>query len=118
MDAEFGGNVGLGYRYLDEGMMSWYGGNVWYDADNSTGEFFNQIGFGLEAAIEVFEVRTNFYLPVGDTEKQFSRGTLAARFQGNQLLFDSTSRFGNAMKGLDFEVGSSLPVPVGPFGTD
>ncbi len=117
-EAEFGGNVGLGYRYLDEGMMSWYGGNIFYDIDNTTGELFHQIGFGLEAAIEVLELRANFYLPVGDTEKQFSNGTLAARFENNQLLFDSTSRFGSAMKGLDFEAGSSLPVPVGPFGSD
>lgn len=117
-EAEFGGNVGLGYRYLDEGMMAWYGGSVWYDIDNTTGELFHQVGFGLEAAIEIFELRTNFYLPVGDTEKQFSEGTLAARFENNQLLFDSTSRFGSAMKGVDFEVGSSLPVPIGPFGSD
>jgi len=117
-EAEFGGNAGLGYRYLDEGMMSWYGANVFYDVDNTTGELFHQIGFGLEAAIEVFELRTNFYLPVGDTEKQFSAGTLAARFENNQLLFDSTSRFGSAMKGLDFEAGSSIPMPVGPWGSD
>ncbi|HVJ86766.1 MAG TPA: right-handed parallel beta-helix repeat-containing protein [Caulifigura sp.] len=116
--SEFGGNAGLGYRYLDEGMMSWYGGNIFYDVDNTTGELFHQIGFGFEAAIEIIELRTNFYIPVGDTEKQFSRGTLAARFENNQLLFDSTSRFGTAMKGVDFEVGSGLPVPVGPFGSD
>jgi hypothetical protein len=117
-DAEFGGNVGLGYRYLDEGMMSWYGANVFYDIDNTTGEMFHQVGFGLEAAIEMFEVRSNFYLPVGDTDKQFSAGTLAARFENNQLLFDSTSRFGSAMKGVDFEVGSAIPVPVIGFGSD
>jgi hypothetical protein len=117
-EALFGGNVGLGYRYLDEGMMSWYGGNVWYDIDDTSGELFHQVGFGLEAMIEVIELRTNFYIPVGETEKQFSDGTLAARFVNNQLLFDSTSRFGTAMKGLDFEVGSGLPVPVGPFASD
>jgi hypothetical protein len=117
-EALFGGNAGVGYRYLDEGMMSWYGGSLWYDIDNTTGQLFHQIGFSLEAAIEVFEVRSNFYLPVADTEKQFSTGTLAARFDNHQLLFDSTSRFGTAMKGLDFEVGSSLPVPVGAFGSD
>src|SRR5436190_8958000 len=99
-------------------MMAWYGGSLWYDIDNTTGQLFHQVGFGLEAAIEMFELRSNFYLPVSDTEKQFSHGTLAARFDNHQLLFDSTSRFGTAMKGLDFEVGSSLPVPVGAFGSD
>lgn len=112
---QFGGNFGLGYRYLNEGMMSWYGGSLWYDVDDSTGELFHQVGLSLDAVIESWEVRSNLYLPVGDTQKAFGSENFAAEFVGNQLLFDSTTKYGSAMKGVDIEGGYGLPLDLFGF---
>ncbi|MBX3441975.1 MAG: right-handed parallel beta-helix repeat-containing protein [Planctomyces sp.] len=109
---QFGGNFGLGYRYLDEGLMSWYGGSFWYDVDDTSDLLFHQVGLSFEAMIEGWEVRSNMYLPVGDTRKAHGAAVLDARFVGNQILFDSTRSFGTAMKGVDIELGYGVPLDV------
>jgi hypothetical protein len=108
----FGGNAGLGYRYLNESMLSWYGASLWYDADNTTSKFYQQIGLSLEAIVEGWEFRTNMYLPLSDLKQSYGVDNLNGRFVGNQLLFDSSRRIGTAMKGIDFEGGYGLPVGI------
>jgi len=110
--AQGGGNLGVGYRYLDEPAHAWYGANLFYDVDNSTGYHFQQVGFGLEAMIHQFEFRGNYYAPVGPRQSVLSQFNSNARFAGTQLLFDSFSRTGTAMQGFDVEAGYSLPIDL------
>ncbi|AMV17277.1 right-handed parallel beta-helix repeat-containing protein [Planctomyces sp. SH-PL14] len=107
-----GGNLGLGYRYLDNPAHAWYGASFWYDIDNSTGYHFQDVGISLEAMVERWEFRGNFYAPVGPETKDLGSFNSNARFAGTQLLFDSTRYTGTAMRGFDIEAGYSLPVDL------
>lgn len=110
--AQGGGSLGAGYRYLDEPAHAWYGASFWYDIDNSTGYHFQDIGISLEAMIHRVELRGNFYGPVGPDQRLLSRVNSNARFNANQLLFDSSTLTGTAMMGFDVETGYSLPVDL------
>lgn len=105
----FGGNVGLGYRYLREDHNAWYGASLWYDADGTTGRTYQQIGLSFEALIDRFELRSNVYLPV--TSSQTYSNTLGnERIVGNQLVYSRFIDQGSALQGVDFEGGYSLPI--------
>ncbi len=108
-----GGNLGLGYRFLDESAGAWYGASLWYDIDNSTGYHFQDVGVSLEAMVRQFEFRGNYYTPIGKQQSTLAAINTNARFVGNQLLFDSFSRTGTAMQGFDLEAGYALPVDLG-----
>ncbi len=95
------------------GPRAWYGASLWYDVDNSTGYHFQDIGLSLEAMVDRFEFRGNYYTPVGKQQSILSQVNSNAQFVGNQLLFDSYSRTGTAMQGFDLEAGYSLPVDLG-----
>lgn len=105
----FGGNVGLGYRYLREDHNAWYGASVWYDADGTTGRTYQQIGLSFEALVDRFELRSNVYLPV--TSSQTYSNTIGnERIVGNQLVYARFIDQGSALQGVDFEGGYSLPI--------
>lgn len=109
-DGYFGGNVGLGYRYLLPGETQFLGASLWYDLDDTTSEIFQQLGVSLEACTTLWDVRTNLYFPVGDCGKDYSIAVRDARFAGNQVTYTSVRHFGRAMKGFDLEL--SLPWPT------
>ncbi|HUG93842.1 MAG TPA: right-handed parallel beta-helix repeat-containing protein [Planctomycetaceae bacterium] len=111
---ELGGNAGLGYRLRSDGGEV-YGVSLWYDADDSTGELFHQAGLSLELLAAEWEARANGYVPVGDRSRDFSVGMLNQRFVGNSIVFDRDRRWGEALPGLDLELGVRLP---GQFGRD
>jgi hypothetical protein len=111
--AQLGGSLGGGYRYLDEPAHAWYGASLWYDIDDSTGYHFQDIGLSLEAMVDRWEFRSNFYVPVGNNSKVISAFNSDPRFAGNRLLFDRNWTTGTAMRGVDVEVGYSLPVDLG-----
>jgi hypothetical protein len=70
-DGYFGGNAGLGYRYrLPEGNR-FVGASVWYDLDDTTSELFQQLGISLESCGSLWDVRTNLYFPIGNSEKDY-----------------------------------------------
>jgi hypothetical protein len=107
--ALFGGNVGVGYRRLREDYNAWYGGSVWYDADGTTGQTYQQIGLSFEALVDRFELRSNVYLPFSST--QTYANTLGnERIVGNQLLYSRFIDQGKALQGVDVEAGYSLPI--------
>lgn len=110
-DCYFGGNVGLGYRYrLPEGNR-FVGASLWYDLDDTTGEMFHQLGVGLESCGSLWDVRANFYFPIGDFEKDYHLAVQDQHFVGNQVIYTSARSFGEAMTGFDLELG--LPLPTG-----
>ncbi len=110
-EGRFGGNFGLGYRRLVPNQNAWYGVNAWYDADDTSGKLFHQLGFGVEAAFQSFEFRSNAYFPVGGTDQTLESNAVNAQFNGQQIVFDQQILRGYALRGVDAEVGLVLPIP-------
>ncbi len=106
-DGRFGGNTGLGFRHR---VASWdrvFGAGLWYDIDDTTGEVFHQMALGLETYGNHWEFRSNLYFPFDD-EKDFQR-RIGLRFDEHSVLYDRHREFGEAMEGLDLELGAPLP---------
>ncbi|NET54716.1 MAG: right-handed parallel beta-helix repeat-containing protein [Symploca sp. SIO2E6] len=120
--AHLGGNILLGYRAFNPELNRSFGGYVGYDNRDTGNRTFHQIGLGLESLGEIWDLRLNGYLPVGDTRQVvassiFDTGFQLAGspiFQGNSLLlpaeriFRSTTIQEAAMSGLDFELGAKI----------
>ena len=104
-----GGNVGIGYRHLREDYNAWGGASVWYDADQTSTKLFQQVGLSFEALIQRFELRSNVYLPVSSSQT-ISNSISNAAIVGNQLLYGRNIDLGTALRGVDGEVGYSLPI--------
>lgn len=105
-----GGNLGGGYRFLDERHGAWYGVNGWIDVDQTLGQIFPQLGLGVEAAWSIFEGRSNFYLPVGTRDQVLETSALNTRYSGHNILFDQHTITGRSLAGVDGEIGVSLPI--------
>ncbi|MEO0867378.1 MAG: right-handed parallel beta-helix repeat-containing protein, partial [Cyanobacteria bacterium J06642_11] len=121
---DLGGTVTLGHRFLKNNMV--LGGHLSYDVRDTGNNTFNQLGFGLEAFGDKWDVHLNGYLPVGDTQQSAgSIGTSSgasttsvsgAQFQGNQLVFATTTTGGgssselieSAWGGVDLDAGMQL----------
>ena len=108
-DGLFGGNVGLGYRYRAPVSDRIFGASFWYDCDDTTGELFHQVGVSLETYGSDWDLRSNLYVPIGDTEQDYGISVQNQRFVGNQIVYDGSRRFGEAMTGFDLEMGLPLP---------
>ena len=103
-----GGNFGMGYRRLFDDWNAWAGASVWYDADQSTGKIFQQVGLSFEGLIQQFEVRSNVYLPVSSSQS-VSNSISNETIVGNQLFYSRSIDIGTALRGVDVEIGYSLP---------
>jgi hypothetical protein len=120
-DGNPGGNVLLGYRRYDPTANRIFGGYLGYDNRNTGNNIFSQIGIGLEALGETWDVRANGYIPVGknrqtireqifDTDLQVSDLTFQDHFlqvsgsQQQKILRDLEA----ALAGFDVESGGRL----------
>ena len=100
-DAEFGSNVGTGYRWFVEDQNRIYGINGYWDTRNNNMLLFNQAGLGVESLGQVFDFRANGYTPaVNDTYQQGN-----VFFAGHGLALPTSS----ALSGVDAEAGINLP---------
>ncbi|MBR9800439.1 hypothetical protein GYB59_01475 [bacterium] len=108
-DGQLGGNFGGGFRFLEPNDIVILGVNGFYDVDQTTGELFQQVGFGLEALTRVGRITSNFYFPIGNDSKTLEEQRSNARFSGNQILFDNLIVHGEAMRGVDVTAGVYLP---------
>ncbi len=108
-NGQVGGNLGFGYRQYVSGIDQVLGASLWYDADNSLGELFQQGGLSLEALGDDWDLRSNLYLPFTTSNQTFSVTRANSRFSGNQILFDQIHHVGQAMRGVDVEFGVQLP---------
>ena len=122
-NVNLGGNFRIGYRrYLTESDLV-LGGYIGYDIRNTGNSTFNQLGGGLEALGNGWEVRVNGYLPVGDRRRQVREQSFdtgdgnifsGLRFTGNSLSATRTRlqvidrTFESAMAGFDLEGGVKL----------
>lgn len=87
-----GFNLGLGYRWIgpsllpgDNGRME--GMSLWADGTHTkAGNFFPQVGVSYESLGELWDVRANGYIPVGDLEQVGAfKPTETIGFQGNSV---------------------------------
>lgn len=110
-DGTFGGNAGFGYRYYHSDWDRIFGLSGWYDADYTRDVYFQQLGLSFESYAMWLDVRGNFYLPIGATERQYNLAPIAgtSRFSGDNIIFDQRRSFYAAMKGFDMEAG--IPIP-------
>ena len=69
VEGTFGGNVGFGYRYYSKTWDRVFGISGWYDADGTRDDYYQQLGLSLETYAGPFDFRTNFYLPIGQTDR-------------------------------------------------
>jgi hypothetical protein len=108
--ADWGGSGGLGYRHYFQGIDRMLGASIWYDRDGSRGSIFEQVGASFETLGNNFDFRTNLYYPVGTKERQLDLFIESGsfQFQDYNLLYDQTRVIGEALKGLDMEIG--LPI--------
>ncbi|WAX97673.1 right-handed parallel beta-helix repeat-containing protein [Aminobacter sp. NyZ550] len=120
------GNFGLGIRHMLPSGWN-LGAYGYYDIRRSPyGNNFHQVTLGAEALSEVFDLRANAYLPVGETERRMDLGatttvgpwsteavltgtSLAIRHQAVQTTTISY-RVEKALAGADAEIGIRLPV--------
>ncbi|SCW37942.1 inverse autotransporter beta domain-containing protein [Ancylobacter rudongensis] len=100
------GSVGLGYRFRHEN--GWvYGFNGYFDYLNSQYDNgFTQLGVGVEALSQDWELRANGYLPVGDIEAALASAN-AALIEAGRLVFRAGEE--TALQGFDGEIGYRLP---------
>jgi len=102
-DAEFGSNVGTGYRWFVEDQNRIYGINGYWDTRNDNSLLFNQVGIGVESLGQIFDFRANGYTPAVNDTYQHQLGN--AYFQDNRLFVPSTA----ALSGMDAEAGVNFP---------
>lgn len=107
-----GGNLGLGYRTRPWGGTNIFGASVWYDADDSLDKVYQDLGISLEHYSELFDLRLNGYVPVGNTSRQIADRLTNPEFVGTSLVYDRVQLYGTALGGVDYEVGVPLPPTV------
>lgn len=110
-DGGIGGNLGGGWRRYLEDHDAIFGAVGYYDVDDSRTQEFQQLGLSLELLSRWLDVRANWYIPFGDTEQILSSSFISGtqRFEGNFLLFDTVTTFGNAAEGVDVTFTSPVP---------
>jgi hypothetical protein len=117
-DSHLGGNLLLGHRVYNPKSDRILGGYISYDHRDTGSSSFNQLGAGFESLGEIWDFRSNFYLPLGDTRQLAEANTSQSFsaltepfFQDNFLVATGTQerlerrRFEAAMGGLDVEAG-------------
>lgn len=106
-DAEFGGNLGMGFRQYHSGHDRIYGVNAYWDFRDESSLLFNQAGIGVESLGQIVDFRVNGYTPtVNDANQRLPFAT----FTGNNLLYNEIL----ALTGVDYEAAVNLP-DIGPF---
>lgn len=110
------GNLGLGYRQLQEDWNAVIGGHVWIDRRlTERGSSFHQVTTGAEWLGDFLDVRANAYVPLSDA-REYSSGTAGIvsnpYLAGTGIYVDrsgATRVIEEPQPGLDAEVGFRLP---------
>jgi parallel beta-helix repeat protein len=110
-----GSNAGGGYRRYDPERNRLFGINGFYDYRDAGHHSFHQLGLGLESLGEVWDFRSNVYLPISQDQKEVYAVFSQPMLVGHNILLNKFSAFQAAMLGADLEVGRPLPV-LGRYG--
>lgn len=101
-DGKLAFNTGVGLRSFNPCTGRVFGINCFYDGLQTSHHFYHQVGVGLEALTDSWEVRVNGYLPIGKKKTSiyaFEYRDLAP----NAFLMRASERL--AMCGVDSEIG-------------
>lgn len=104
-----GTNVGLGLRHINDTQTGYVGGSIWFDYDRFYEKSFYQLGLGLEATLDQFEIRGNGYLPLNQGDQELGTQLLTSRVEGSNLHVYSSTSLMRPMSGFDWEVGLTVP---------
>ncbi|MBI3866189.1 MAG: inverse autotransporter beta domain-containing protein, partial [Planctomycetia bacterium] len=106
----FAGNLGTGFRWLNQETQRIFGGGAWWDHDNNGLNNYDQLGGSLEWLGKYFDLRANAYVPTNQNVHQI------AKFFNNNNVFilnnigvGQTTITNSALRGGDFEAGGALP---------
>jgi hypothetical protein len=103
-------DLGVGARAFVPMLDRVVGLNAYLDNYDS-GEFtYRQLSVGYELLGDYFDFRGNFYLPLGDNRKGTSIVDVSG-FQGFNLITDRVKSLEVSQRGLDVEMGITLPSP-------
>ncbi len=106
-----GGSIGGVFRRYSPNTDRISGFNIYGDFEQSFEGFnYNQLGFGFESLGELFDMRSNFYLPQtndGNFVQAVSLGNTPV-FAGNGINFIGVGQFQEAIRGGDVEVGTPV----------
>lgn len=110
-----GFNVGLGYRWMSFPELSGGSGrmdgiSLWADGTHTdAGNFFPQVGVSYESLGEVWDLRANSYIPVGNDEQvgAFS-ATNQIGFDGNSISEITRATVDKSFFAADIEVARRL----------
>ena len=114
--AEYGGNVGLGYRHYNETMNRMYSVSGWWDYDDSNEFNYDRFGISLASLTDNgLDYRANGYI-ASDTSGGFvGRTTGIPIFSGYNIAQATDSLYEVPYSGFDAEIG--MPVPfLGDYG--
>ncbi|HSX20484.1 MAG TPA: inverse autotransporter beta domain-containing protein [Gammaproteobacteria bacterium] len=76
------GNLGLGFRHLNNANNKMYGAYMFFDRNKSTsGAFFSQLTFGAEVWLDRFFLGANFYYPIGKRYQTITNTSYSASLQ-------------------------------------
>jgi trimeric autotransporter adhesin len=73
LDEHLGGNLRVGYRQMLPGANRIVGGYLGYDYRSTGSANFGQLGLGVETLGDVWDLRLNGYLPMGQTRREVGR---------------------------------------------
>ena len=110
-DRDMAGSIGAGIRTYWAEPDVLLGGSFWYDADDTHENEFHQLGGSGELFTRWFDLRGNYYRPVGSERKTigFSSVGTAPIFMGTNVLFGRTRFDEIANEGYDAEVAVHIP---------
>ena len=130
-DINPGYSMGLGARHYIASIDAIIGGNIFYDRyDSNGGNYYDQLGLGLEVLTRWVDARFNYYIPdssqnVIDKRKTRSRSQSTSSSWGQPFATGYTirqpysttttttnqlfERFEDTMEGFDAEVGVLTP---------
>ncbi|QDU46183.1 hypothetical protein Mal52_46820 [Symmachiella dynata] len=114
--AEYGGNVGLGYRYYSEMMNRMYSISGWWDYDDSNVFNYDRWGISLASLTDNgLDYRVNAYIADNTAGKFVGRTTGIPIFSGYNIGQATDSLYEVPYSGFDAEIG--MPVPfLGDYG--
>jgi hypothetical protein len=110
-----GFNIGLGYRWMDIGQFSggparMQGISLWADGTHTdAGNFFPQVGISYESLGEMWDIRANGYIPIGQREQVGAfKPTNEVGFNGNFLVDLTQATVDRSFYAADLEIARRL----------
>lgn len=111
--SKWSANFGVGHRLYAEELDRVFGLYAYYDFRDTGPKSYNQLALGLETLGEDWDLRSNFYFPIGQTLNKIDDVFTNPFFQSNNIFFIRNEVLETAMTGFDVEWGRSIWEAIG-----